>query len=139
WTVYEMLSLRKDSERRDTVRSGFGRLPRVRSGGTAQDWNYRDGDWWAARRNVNLVGKLPTPPAERGPVDATKASAVELPPLGEIIELVSLVHDGDTNGRGGNTYVIVRYKPGADVKPPEWYIRESMSGPTTMSGKARSA
>src|SRR5262245_26430713 len=134
WTVYEMLSLRKDSERHG---SDFGRLPRVRSGGPGQDWNYRDGDWWAALRNVNLVGKLPTPPTP--PTVCGPGEARELPPLGELIELVSLVHDGETNGRGGNTYVIVRYKPGADVKPPEWYIRESMSGPATMSGKARSA
>ena len=141
WIVYEMLSLRKDSVRVSVANDGsdFGHLPRVKSGGTAQDWNYRDGDWGAALRNVNLVGKLPTPPAEGGPGHAREASAVEPPPLGEIIELVSLVHDGDTNGRGGNTYVIVRYKPGADVKPPEWYIRESMSGPATTSGKARSA
>jgi hypothetical protein len=61
----------------------------------------------------------------------------ELRPLGDIIELVSLVHDGEANGRGGNTYVIVRYKPGADVKPPEWHIRENMSGPAAASPPGR--
>jgi hypothetical protein len=57
WIVYEMLSLRKDSVRVNVVNDGsdFGRLPRVKSGGTAQDWNYRDGDWGASLRNVNLV------------------------------------------------------------------------------------
>jgi hypothetical protein len=62
-----------------------------------------------------------------GPPPPPEPPRVELRPLGEIIELVSLVHDGEANGRGGNTYVIVRYKPGADVKPPEWYLRENMT------------
>jgi hypothetical protein len=86
---------------------------------------------------VNLVGSLPPPRKPVGGLEeAPKAPAVEVSPLGEIIELVSLVHDGDTNGRGGNTHVIVHYMKGADVKPPEWYIRESMSGPAA-SGPGR--
>ncbi|HZN39744.1 MAG TPA: hypothetical protein VFD82_13125 [Planctomycetota bacterium] len=138
WTVYAMLPLWKDSERRHASEKGGKEaqegLLRGRGQGPALEWNYAHADWWAAPRNVNLVGKPPPPPEPvGGPEAAPKAPAVELRPLEEIIELVSLVHDGETNGRGGNTYVIVRYKPGADVKPPEWYIRENMSGPASMS------
>jgi len=138
WTVYEMLPLWKDAARQDATRRGQDQaLDRLKSGkgrGPALDWNYSHADWWAKLKDVNLVGKQPPPPKPvGGPEEAPKAPPVELRPLGEIIELVSLIHDGEAKGRGGNTYVIVRYKPGADVKPPEWYVRESMSGPAAVS------
>lgn len=138
WTVYEMLPLWKDSARQDATKKGqdeaLAAFARSKGRGPASDWNYGHADWWAQLKKVNLVGKVPPPPKPvGGPEEAPKAPAVELRPLTEIIELVSLVHDGEAKGRGGNTYVIVRYKPGADVKPPEYYIRENMSGPAAAS------
>ena len=132
WTVYEMLPLWKDSERSKATTLGQNEalecLQRGKGRGPILDWNYGHADWWALLKKVNLVGTLPPPPKpEGGPAEAPKAPPVELRPLGEIIELVSLVHDGEAKGRGGGSYVIVRFKPGADVKPPEWYIRENMT------------
>src|SRR5262245_6268992 len=139
WTVYEMLPLWKDSERQKATRLGqdqaVDRLSSGKGRGPSLDWNYSHADWWKKLTLVNLVGKMPPPPKPvGGPEEAPKAPPVELRPLTEIIELVSLVHDGEAKGRGGNTYIIVRYKPGADVKPPEWYIRENMSGPAAAGG-----
>src|SRR5262245_49569862 len=124
WTVYEMLPLWKDSERQKATTKGQNEalesLNRGKGRGPALDWNYTHAEWWAALKRVNLVGKLPPPPKPKdGPEEKVEVPQVEQRPLGEIIELVSLVHDGEAKGRGGNTYVIVRYKPGAEVKPTE--------------------
>ena len=132
WSVYAMVPLWKESERQNQSRKGQidGEEPlrRGRGQGPTLDWNYGHVEWWEALRKVNLVGKLPPPPTPVDGPDGSKAPVVELRPLAEIIELVSLVHDGEANGRGGHTYVIVRYMPGADVKPPEWYLRENTIG-----------
>src|SRR5262245_18289309 len=138
WTVNVMLPLWKDSARQDATKKGedeaLAAFARSKGCGPASDWNYGHADWWAQLKKVNLVGKLPPPPPkDNDGAGPPPPPVVELRPLGDIIELVSLVHDGEAKGRGGNTYVIVRYKPGADVKAPEWYIRENLSGPVAAA------
>src|SRR5262245_6191110 len=99
WTVYEMLPLWTDAARQKATKKGQDEaLDRLKGGdkgrGPAQDWNYGHPDWWKALTRVNFVGKQPPPPKPSGEsVDTPKVPVVELRPLGEIIELVSLVHD----------------------------------------------
>ena len=131
WTVYEMLPLRKDTARHAASRLGQARagdcLGHGKGRGHALDWNYTPADWWAALEKVNLTGKLPKAPKEDRDEGKPVDPVVEVRPLEEIIELVSLVYDGEAEGRGGDTYVIVRYTPSAGVKPPEWYVRANMT------------
>lgn len=133
WTVYEMLPQWKDEVRQNATKSGYedarGLLAVGKGEGQiSRDWRYdkSTADWWAKFKDVNLIGKLPPPPPEA--VVEPEAPVVEVKPvrpLEEIIELVSLAYDGMTDGRGGKTHVIVRWKAEANVQPPEWYVREN--------------
>jgi hypothetical protein len=140
WTVYEMLPLWKEEVRIAATSNGQkdgqrGLALGKGSGAAPTDWRYDQGtaNWWAGLKEVNLIGKLPPPPPDvvEGPVEPV---VVEKPirPLEEIIELVSIAHDGQFQGRGGFSHVIVRFKPEANVQPPEWYMRENM--PPTAAG-----
>lgn len=134
WTVYEMLPLWKEAVRKaatdkgqteaiDLLTKGKGQ------GGVQVEWVYNSSTqpWWETLRNANLIGKLPPPPVEA--VVEKVVEVVEKPvrPLEEIFELVAVLHDSET--AGGNSHVILRYKPEAGVQPPEWYVRENMTPP----------
>ena len=133
WTVYEMLPLWKEGKRQEATTRGqsdaMDRLGRGRGQGPKSSaWSYTASTaaWWAGLKNVNLIGKLPPPPPEikdggKSPIEVAK---VDLRPLGEVIELVSLFYDGEFAGKGGQTHVIVRFKPEANVEPPEWWVRQ---------------
>ncbi|MEO6594329.1 MAG: hypothetical protein ABIP94_06215 [Planctomycetota bacterium] len=147
WTFYETLPLWKESVRQAATRKGQDdaseRIQRGKGQGPVlADWQYTPEmlPWWERFKDVNLIGKLPPAPVE-------EASGKEAPPpppppvrpLEEIIELVSIVYDGQALGRGGNSYVIVRYKD-VEVEPPEWYVRENQpasAAGTTNTGTAR--
>jgi len=135
WQVYQTLPMWKDKAREAaTVRGQQDAKDRL-GGGRGQsafvaDWVYSQSaaPWWATFKNVNLIGKLPPPPVDpKGPGsdDHKPPPPVDLRPLEEVIELVSLVYDGKEGGRGGSTHVIVRFKPDANVELPEWKVRES--------------
>ncbi|MFT4841432.1 MAG: hypothetical protein ACI8UD_001277 [Planctomycetota bacterium] len=144
WTVYDSLDLWKVETRagatnrgRDDaitlVAKGKGKGPQTSA------WNYGAKDWWPQLKQVNLIGKLP----ERQPTAEELANAsepvevvVDLTPLDEIFELVSLVYDGEDGGKGGRSHVIIRYTPQAAVAPPEWWIRENTAPtPTALAGR----
>lgn len=124
---------------KDKLASGRGQGP------TSESWNYGgpNAAWWAGFSKVNLIGKLPPPPPK--PVDGNEgdnggpppAKDVPLRPLAEVIELVSLVCDGKSEGKGGNSHVILRFKPDANVEPPEWWVRENVSTPAAGAGASR--
>jgi hypothetical protein len=133
WTVYEMLPLWKEGKRQEATTRGqsdaMDRLGRGRGQGPKSSaWSYTASTaaWWAGLKNVNLIGKLPPPPPPpKGSVpDTPTVAKVDLRPLGEVIELVSLFYDGEFAGKGGQTHVIVRFKPEANVEPPEWWVRQ---------------
>lgn len=121
------------SEATDRVAVGKGQ------GTVAVDWSYSDktASWWAQFRNINFTGKLPPPPKDPTVVDQPTivSPKVEIRPLEQIIELVSLVYDPQDQGKGELSHVIVRYRPEANVEPPEWYLREN----STASGSAPAA
>ncbi len=141
WTVYEMLPLWKAPVREAATKSGQDDGTRGLTLGKGQGpvaftWAYHAGtsNWWAGLKEVNLIGTLPPPPedpkvVEGPPVEEKKP----IRPLEEIIELVSIAYDGQHQGRGGYSHVIVRFKPEANVQPPEWYVREN-TPPTPGSG-----
>ncbi|MBK8101142.1 MAG: hypothetical protein IPK26_29015 [Planctomycetes bacterium] len=93
----------------------------------SQDWNYaRQPQWWQTLKTVNLTGKEPPKdPGNTPPVAPVQAPVVNVTPLEEIIELVSLMYDPVNDGRGGRTHVTLKYKPTANVQAPEWYLRET--------------
>ena len=138
WTVYQMLPMWKSEVRDKATRTGQeegkdllgkGRGQGPASGGV---WVYGTGSapWWAGFKEANLIGKLPPPPPV--PVTGTavqEAVQVDVRPLSEFIELVSLVHDGQTDGKGGSSHVVVRFKPEANVEPAEYWLRENMAPP----------
>lgn len=135
WAVYEMVPLYRaatqNAAQQDGMVSAKDRLARGRGQGpTSESWSYGGpmASWWAGFRQVNLIGKLPPPPppppGQSQAEKETEKPVAQLRPLEEVIELVSLVYDGKDEGKGGATHVIVRFKPEANVEPPEWWIRE---------------
>jgi hypothetical protein len=93
------------------------------------DWLYSPttANWWAGLKLANLTGKLPPPPPEalKPSNEAPPPVAIDLRPLDEVIELIALTYDGQFAGKGGDSLVIVRFKPEANVEPPEWWLREN--------------
>ena len=141
WTVYELLPLMKSDARnaastqgiddgRAKIGEGKGKGPAI------VDWNYGKPNWWPQLKQVNLIGKLP--PKKPTPEEIEQAKqpvepVVDMTPLDEIFELVSLVYDGKGGGKGENSHVIIRYKQGVDVQPPAWWEREN-APPSTSGG-----
>lgn len=143
WEVYQLLPLQKTENRQAATKQGMKQATDhlsigARSGPTEVDWAYTPANrsWWLSFDEANFIGKLPPPPPP--PPDEVKGPQVEpekpVVPLESIIELVSLVYDSKDDGRGELSHVIVRYKPEANVQPPEWYLREAAS--STASGAA---
>lgn len=148
WTVYEMLPLWKDSVRVAATKKGQDEglegISRGKGEGrVSPDWNYGPSTaaWWAGFRETNLIGKLPPPPPDVAKeLEVVEAPKAPVRPLAEIIEIVSLVYDGQAQGKGGDTHIIVRYRPEANVQPPEWYVRENTKptpGTATAAAPAR--
>ena len=142
WTVYGMVPLWKKEARDQAVargqKAGMELLARGKGREVQEsDWIYVKATqpWWEGLKRVNLIGKLPPPPPPPVTVEGAaqrRLEELDQRPLEEVIELVSLVHDSKESGKGGNSYVIVRYKPEANVEPPEWWLRENTavaSGP----------
>lgn len=145
WTVYEMLPLGREPVRAAATSDGQNDGRRGLALGKGQgrvtsDWRY-DGStshWWPAFRQVNLIGKLPPPPPDKEPaIEVPEVVKPPIRPLEEIIEIVSCAYDGQHQGRGGYSHVIVRFKPEANVQPPEWYMRENMPPTAAGSGGPR--
>jgi hypothetical protein len=142
WTVYSNWSLWKLETRNQASLGGRNESDKLIKkgrgvGAQAKGVNYAAPNWWEQFKQVNLIGKLP----ERAPTAAEMAAAkeaeepkVDLTPLEEIFELVSLVYDGAAVGKGGDTHVIIRYKA-PDVAPPEWWVKENTA---PASGARRS-
>jgi hypothetical protein len=96
------------------------------------NWVYGSSQgWWERFKNVNLTGKLPPPPPVKVE-DPEKDKPPPSPdkPITQILDLVSLAYDGTSGGKGGDTHVVVRYKPEANVKPPEEVMR-SLQNPVS--------
>ena len=150
WTVSLMVPLYKqgaqDARQKVGMESAKDRLAKGRGQGpTTADWVYSSTSaaWWAGLTQVNLIGKLPPPPPPKpgetgdgpsGPV----VTKIDLRPLDEVIELVSLMHDGKEGGKGGSSHVILRFKPEANIEPPEWWIRENTPPPPSSPGTSGS-
>ena len=147
WTVYQMLPIWKvevrDNAQKQGQKEGSAALDRGRTQGPqSSSWSYtrETAPWWAGFKDVNLIGKLPPPPPDptKGPDVAEAPKPIDVRPLETLIELVSLVSDGETGGKGGNSHVIVRFKPEANVQPPEWAVKEN-NPPAVASATARDA
>jgi hypothetical protein len=136
WTVYQMLPMWKAEVRTEATTRGQTEARASLLKGRAQGqrstaWVYSEDakPWWAAFAKVNLIGKPPPPPPGRPTEpEVVVAPPVEVRPLEQMIELVSLVYDGSAGGKGGNTHVIVRFKQDANVEPPEWWQKENPPG-----------
>jgi hypothetical protein len=150
WTVYEMLPMWKEEVRTkattDGQAEGKSLIDKGRSrGARTANWVYsRETEpWWASLKKTNWTGKLPPPPpktAEQIAAEAPPPVVVDQRPLEQVIELVSLVYDGQFAGKGGNSHVIVRYKPEANVQPPDWWVKENVvtasASPATRPAQA---
>ena len=133
WTVYGSLDLWKVETR--TAATNKGRDDAVKllargkgRGPSVGDWNYGASNWWPQLKQVNLIGKLPERKPTQAEIDEGKKPiepVVDLTPLEDIFELVSLVYDSKGDGTGANSHVIIRYKTEAGVEPPEWWVREN--------------
>jgi hypothetical protein len=133
WTVYQMLPLWKsevrDQAQRQGQNDGNDRLSKGRAQGPqSSNWVY-NGDtqpWWEGLKKLNVIGKLPPVVV---PVDTASQPPppppVDTRPLEQVIEIVSLVYDGQFGGKGGNSHAILRFKPEANVQPPEWWVKEN--------------
>ena len=133
WTAetQNAASLKGHDDALRIIANGKGKGPQSSS------WNYAAAAWWPQVKEVNLIGKLPEkkPTAE----EIARASqpvevVVDVTPLEDIFELVSLVYDGKGGGKGENSHVIIRYKPEAGVEPPEWWVRENTPAASSGAG-----
>lgn len=145
WTVYEMLPLWKEEVRTKATQDGQTEGKNLVDKGRARgartaNWVYsRETEpWWAGLKKTNWTGKLPPPPPKTPDQIAAEAPppvVVDERPLEQVIELVSLVYDGQFGGKGGNSHVIVRYKPEANVQPPEWWVKENVASATAQPAR----
>lgn len=153
-TVKSMVPHYQQKSQNDAQSQGIevakDRLTKGRAQGpTSESWNYGgpNAAWWAGFAKANLIGKLPPPPPDvaKGPNGGSDQPEVPkqapLRPLAEVIELVSLVYDGKSDGKGGTSHVILRFKPDVLVEPPEWWVRENTvaagSGPNRLMDSVR--
>jgi hypothetical protein len=117
-------------------------------GPSTAGWNYQTELWRNRFLAPNLVGKDLRKAEESqaaAAAEAAKPAVVEVRPLSDLIELVSLMCDTATDGKGGQSHVIVRYKDAASVQAPSWYLLENQvpaagnpsgAGPSDGVGRA---
>lgn len=131
WTVYEMLPMLEDKTYQQATqkgqKDGVEHLTKGKgTGPVSVDWQYSAGAWWEEFKAPNYLGTPPAPTVDPTVVQPPPPPPVaQTKPLDQIIELVSLVYDGSTQGKGGNSHVIVRYRQEAGVQPPQWYLLEN--------------
>jgi hypothetical protein len=130
WTVYQMLPMWKAEVRTEATGRGQTTANTLLLNGRAQGqrstaWVYSKdtADWWASFKTANLIGKPPPAPPTEKPPEPPPPPPVDVRPLDQLIELVSLVYDGQHGGRGGNSHVVLRFKQDANVEPPEWWLK----------------
>ena len=111
-------------EAREKLTKGKGEGP------SSTSWNYQMAPWKARFLAPNLVGKdMRKPDEQQQAVQETQQPVVaDVRPISDIIELVSLMCDTSTDGKGGQSHVIVRYKDSANVQAPTWYLLENQQG-----------
>jgi|GEM_PF-4009198 len=153
WTVYETIPLMNSQTAEQASMNGINKSKDLIKRGRGADrqgsgLNYNATDWWRQFKDINLIGKLPPKEPTQEELDRQKqeeqAPKVDMTPLEDIFELVSLVYDGKDAGRGGDTHVIIRYKPTANVTPPLWWMKENqvpggVGGPRDLSAAPASA
>jgi len=133
WTVYQSLDLWDEATRRQATNRGrddaVAKIADGKSKGPKTgDWNYGVSNWWPKFKEVNLIGKLPERKLTPEEIESNKQPeepVVDMTPLEDIFELVSLVYDGSKAGKGGESHIIIRYKADAGVEPPSWWVREN--------------
>lgn len=143
WTVYKLLPVLKKESRDAATQRGMDAASSRISMGRGQgpvsaDWRYGNSAWWSEFKSANFIGKLPPPPPK--PADVEEVIKTVQPkdfrPLEQIIEIVTLVYDGKDLGQGELSHAIVRYRPEANVQPPEWYMRETVTAASAASAAA---
>lgn len=142
WTVYESRDLWKVETRAAATNKGRDDAVRLLARGKGKgpktsDWNYNAPSWWPQFKQVNLIGKLPErkpTPAEIAAAKGPEKPVVDMTPLEDIFELVSLVYDGKGGGKGANSHIIIRYKADSGVEPPEWWVRENTAPQAVARG-----
>lgn len=140
WTVYQMLPQWKVETRNASHEQGRSEGLKLvaqgkASGPISADWRYDRDTWWPQLKQVNLIGKLPPAPvdaAAEAAREVPQAPVVDMTPLEDIFELVSLVYDSGKDGKGPQSHVIIRFKPQVSVEPPEWWVREN-TPPTPLA------
>ncbi|MGE3172958.1 MAG: hypothetical protein AB7O97_10070 [Planctomycetota bacterium] len=131
YTFYESMQLGTQDVRTEHTERGAREAQDLLARGRGQGpvtttVGYNTAVWKAAFLAPNLIAKPPRIEEPKGPaVEVQTQKPVDVRPLGDIIELVSLMCDTSTGGMGGQSHVIVRYKEGVDVQPPSWYLLEN--------------
>ena len=107
WTVYGSLSLWDTKSQEQASISGRKKALELigkgkGAGGQPSGVNYNAPRWWEQFKQVNLIGKLPPKQPTAAELAAQEAEAaqpkVDMTPLEDIFELVSLVYDGTEAG-----------------------------------------
>ena len=108
---------RKDGE--SSVARGKGMGP------STANWSYTPQSWWQSFREARLIGKLPPEPVQPGQEEPKPVEPPKPPvkPLEQIIEVISLLYESTIGGKGGDSLAVIRYKPEANVQPPEDVLR----------------
>ena len=134
WTVYDSLELFDENTMMDASKGGLKKAQDLvkrgkGAGSQGSGVNYAAPAWWEQFKRLNLIGKLPPKQPTAEEIEQRRRESekpkVDTTPLEDIFELVSLVFDGKDAGRGGDTHVIIRYKPPTKVQPPSWWLKEN--------------
>lgn len=134
WTVYNSLELFDENTMMDASKGGLKKAQDLvkrgkGAGSQGSGVNYAAPAWWEQFKRLNLIGKLPPKQPTAEEIEQRRRESekpkVDTTPLEDIFELVSLVFDGKDAGRGGDTHVIIRYKPPTKVQPPSWWLKEN--------------
>jgi hypothetical protein len=132
-SVYEGSHKTGQQEADNKVASGKGQGP------VTSSWTYDPRSWGERFKGPNLTGKEPV--VDKPPDEAATpvVKAVDLRPLKDIIELLSVVCDTSTGGKGGRSHVVLRYAPTVNVETPRWYQLANQPAPSSPSSPVPSA
>lgn len=133
WCIYDSRDLwLEETARAATIRGRDTAIAKLAQGRstvpTSSGWKYGATSWWEQFLAINLIGKVDVPPpAGRAGDDEAEAPIPPPTPLEDIFEMVVCYHDDAGDGTADKSHVVIRYKPEAQVQPPQWWLDENSS------------
>ena len=135
WLFYTAMVEGPASVTNDQIREEF--LGKIKQGRSSEaddrrDRYARNPEWWKTFRDANMLGTLPPVKEPETPTEVEEPKVDTGVPIEDILSVVSITFDsGDGHVHTG---CVVKYKPEANVQPPEGLF--GSGGATASSGDA---